>query len=265
MSPRAAGDTPHYEYHLFNKATGEYEPTEKIVLPSVTTIIGKVLAKPGIPGWYAKKMAEGVAALVEHTDFSESDLTLEEILTDPEVLLEWLKENAVHPDDIRDELAEQGKEKHEILEGLCALPTDEQQAYAATLAAGDDPFASAIGKWWVKRKPIVTASEVRLRSLRHGFAGTADLVYRAPVLGSRTLLGPLCMTDLKNRGEGKGMYDSDDAQTGLYKVAWDEMHPDNPIAKRTVLLARDNGSFNEYQAVIPIDVCLKLLDLYPWV
>lgn len=263
--PRAAGDTPHYEYHLFNKATGEYEPKEKIVLPSVTTIIGAVLAKPGIPGWYAKKMAEGVAALVEHSDFSDSDLDLNDILTDPEILIEWMKENAVHPDDIRDELADQGKEKHEILELLCGLPTEEQMDAAAALADGDDPFAQAIGKWWVKRRPHVIASEVRLRSLRWGFAGTADLVYQAPVLGSRTMLGPVCMTDLKNRSEGKGMYESDDAQTGLYKVAWDEMHPLKPIAKRTVLLARDNGSFNEYPATIPLDICLKLLDIYPYV
>jgi hypothetical protein len=73
------------------------------------------------------------------------------------------------------------------------------------------------------------------------------------------------MTDLKTRGEGKDMYSSDDIQTGLYTVAWNEMHPEQPIGKRTVLLARDNGSFNEYQAVVPLDICLEVLDLYPWV
>lgn len=260
--PRKAGSDAEYKWVLWNKATDEAEPgVADIDLPSSTSIISAVLAKPQIPPWYYTKTLEGFVALMS-CEMDEGMDDFEGMLTDYDMLNEALTLNRLRPVDIRDDAAERGTAVHSMLENLCA--SDDGMAHARWLTEQDDLFATAIGDWWLTRKPQVIASEKVLRSPRMGFAGTCDLVYQSPIFGSRTLGLPTAC-DLKTGNIGRKMYLSDDLQVGSYKLAWDEEFPDNPIAHRTVLIVREDGDWVEEPCVVPPELFLNLLTLYPFV
>jgi hypothetical protein len=216
-------------------------------LPSVTEIIGATLAKPQLLDWYYSTTVDSIETLLD---------TFKDV---PEDGLEaWLEINKLRPHDIRDEAAGRGTAAHEYLARLA----NGMGELGAIAFGAETVFTEAIRHWWEFRKPKVLASEMVLYSLRHGFAGTCDLVVeldRAPTVGTEVAL-----IDLKTRKANAlpKAYTSDMLQLSAYKLAWDEMHPENPIQATYALLALDDGSWRMVDTHLSGDVFLSLLDVY---
>jgi hypothetical protein len=219
-------------------------------LPSVTEIIGATLAKPQLLDWYYSTTVDSIETLLD---------TFKDV---PEDGLEaWLEVNKLRPHDIRDTRAEEGTAAHEYLAYLASF--DPVEAVVQRPSPGfNGVFQEAIFHWWKTRVPKVLASETVLYSLRHGFAGTCDLVVeldRKPTVGTEVAL-----IDLKTRKANPipKAYVSDQLQLAAYRLAWDEMHPENPIQATYALLALDDGSWRMVDTHLSSSVFLSLLDVY---
>lgn len=218
-------------------------------LPSVTEIIGATLAKPQLLDWYYSTTVDSIETLLD---------TFKDV---PEDGLEaWLEVNKLRPHDIRDTRAEEGTAAHEYLGRTAQYtiehPGEEFFTFPSTL------FEEAITHWWETKQPKVLAFETVLYSLRHGFAGTCDLVVeldRKPTVGTEVAL-----IDLKTRKANAFLkaYTSDMLQLSAYKLAWDEMHPENPIQATYALLALDDGSWRMVDTHLSSSVFLSLLDVF---
>lgn len=254
---RAAGNGSHYTFRLFDESTGKYDPDVELKLPSVTTVIGAVLAKPQLVGWAYRQTLDAVAGMVtvlKDRDEDEQE-ALCELLSDASIMDEYFKENKLRPDDVKYEASRRGIRVHSYLEKLATMPFEEGIRTATENMNIRDGYARAISNWWVAWHPKVVASEVKLPSFKHGFMGTADLVWYDH-------LGLLHCTDLKSRKADSAIYDSDCIQGGAYKIAYEEMYGETVDAV-DVLLARDDGSvLFEPSPLYAPDVFLMLLSIY---
>lgn len=257
--PRAAGNSSHYTFRLFNESTGKYETDCEIKLASVTTVIGAVLAKPQLVGWAYRQTTDSVAALVTELKGrgEEEDSEVLELLSDAGMLDEYLRENKMRPDDMKFEASKRGIRAHTYLENLAELSLTN-----ATLALSQanrdctarDPYNRAIATWWSHNFPRVHSSELKLWSLEHGFMGTTDLLWYDNE-------GLLHCTDLKTRKAGGSVYDSDLIQGGAYKIAFEEMYGQE-VDVVDVLLAREDGSYQCTPSTYAPDLFLMLLSTY---
>ena len=261
--PRAAGSGAHYTFVLKNVSTGRYDKDVEIALPSVTTIIGRVLNKPSLPAWYYNQTRDNLAGLVAVSmwDSTVAADDLLDTLSDADMLEEWLAENRMRPVDIRNARAEEGTAAHTFLEQLCETYLAADKDPAAPIAVARkmqenpacDGYHHAVADWWLSRQPEVIASEQVVYSLKHGYAGTVDLVWEED--------GYLVVTDLKTRKEGQTVRDSDDLQTAAYAEAYEEM-TGQTVYFRSVLIVRSDGSWDEPTAVLPREAWHSVLDLY---
>lgn len=249
---RAAGDGKYYTFVLRDLSTGRYDQGCTISFPSVTTIIGRVLAKPALIPWTYRETRDAISGLVSvllsadreaHPDI-ESDIL--DLLSDPDMLEEYMKENGLRPEDQKLEAADRGKKAHTALEDLATIALKEDSSAADALAGrllekpGTTPFDRATAAWWLDREPEVIATEARLFSLHHGFAGSADLVWR-----DRD--GYVVMTDLKSRRASQPAWESDHIQVGAYSIAWEE-RTEQEVERETVLVVREDGTWDEYES-----------------
>jgi hypothetical protein len=259
--PRAAGTGTNYNFVLFNASSGRYDRDVSIALPSVTTIIGEVLAKPFLLPWYYRTTRDYIAGVVSVLAESEAtDAEIVDTLSDGDMLEEYLADNRLRPMDTRDDAALVGTEHHEFLEHLAeAFNQDEEaaQRVAQRMLNNDNAqgHARAIAGWWLDTNPKVVESESVLYSLQHKFAGSCDLIWEDDK-------GRLVLMDLKNRKEGGGVYDSDRIQVGGYEVAWNEMHHGQTIDVTSILIARADGTWVYEEVTTPSDTFLHLREVY---
>lgn len=241
---RKAGNDTDYRWVLLDKSTGRYVDDETIDLPSVTSIIKAVYAK-FLDGWQHSYTLEILAAALSQLDsplhpVDQDGFRPWDLITDGEALTEWVRDNKLRPQDHTDARADEGHVYHSALEEFAdraILSPRMAEKHAETMAAGDDGTLEAIGKWYLKRRPKVVASEQTIRSLRRGFAGTLDLAYVDED-------GRFGITDLKTRNYKGGVWDSDRAQVGGLRVAYEE-HKGRHVDFASVLVARDNGTYKE--------------------
>ena len=256
--PRVAGDKPHYTFVLRNERTGRYVTDCTIELDSVTTIIGRTVAKPMLYEWYYRTtrdtIAGTIALLAEGIEGLEC--TPEEIIEefgDGDALEEYLKANGLRPRDYVERRGAEGNDKHEFFERLCKAGFEDLEA-ADNLARRhiEDPdgFVRGIAGWWLQEQPDdILAVEQVLPNLAHGYCGSVDLVRR-----SKT-------TDLKTRKDGSTSYRSDHLQSDGYWLTWNANHPEAPSTGRSVLVVRPDGSFDEYDTTLPEGSFLHVLAL----
>ena len=263
---RAAGDGSHYTWVLRDLSSGKYDQSSTISLPSVTTIIGRVLAKPALIPWTYRETRDAISGLVHllmidanNGEYTEHDVL--ELLADADELEAYLKENKLRPEDQKTAAQNRGKAAHSMLEelGLLALENDDAAADALAQRILEKTtytqFDKATASWWVDREPRVVASEHRLLSLTHRYAGSTDLIWR-----DRD--DALVLTDLKSRRAGQPAWESDHIQVGGYSIAWEEMG-NPPIDRETVLVVREDGTWDEYESTVDNrGVFLSLLDVY---
>lgn len=254
--PRAAGSGAFYTFRLFNKSTGKYDKDVTIDLPSSTTIVKATLAAPQLVGWAYRTTRDSIAGLLEYADPE----TLELIAGDGDVLEEWLADNKMRPDDVRDERAEEGTAAHKTLETLSELSMkDEEAALLAAQKIIDKPPKDlsqvAVADWFIKTTPTVIASEKVLPNLRYGYCGTCDLVYLRE--GNH-----VCVLDLKTRRAGLYPYTSDEFQVDSYMVAYNSNNPKTPATVGSVLIAYDDGTWREQDLRIAPGSFLTLLEVW---
>lgn len=235
---RIAGDSPNYTFVLRNDQTGRYIKDCVIELPSVTTVIRRVLAKPALLKWnhtQTRDIFVSLAMMVEDGTLSVEDFI--DTFSDPDMASEYLKENGLRPEDVTDVASERGHTAHKHLERLAKLSLtdrDEQADIVAINERGGDPYIHAVSEWWLEEKPEVVAAEQVMFSTKLGYAGTVDLVWKR---GGYYVIG-----DLKTRRAGLGPYESDFVQVGAYAALWNEKHPGQNILDGSVLLAQDDGT-----------------------
>jgi hypothetical protein len=227
---RAAGDSTHYEFVLRNKATGRFDDAYTIRLPSSTHVIGAVLAKQSLPGHVYRQTRDIIAGLVavtlEHGLPMDEDLSLLDILTDGDVLEEWLKENHLTDRAILKMHAERGTEQ---------IRPGASDRLVQQFLDGDDGWAYATADWWRTYKPRPVDSERLLPNVREGYAGTVDLVWR-------TQTDLLEITDLKSRLADREVYESDEYQVDSYDLAYEANGLGRPD-QRSVLVVREDGTY----------------------
>lgn len=248
---RAAGDSPSYRFVLQNKATGEFEESQVIELPSVTSIIHRNLAAPALVPWAYRQTVESVEILLEAWSKSEEDPSS---VFDPtfyeDDLDALLTEARLRPEDIRDEAAERGQAAHAWLERHAAGMED----HPTMRHIGPNLYEVGVTDWWNEKKPLVYASEKLLISLRYQYAGTVDLIW----VDKR---GKVVLTDLKTRDNTwTTAYESDLIQVAAYKQAWEEM-TGKVIDRTSVLIVKPDGSWIEDSRSLPFESFLALLEL----
>ena len=263
---RAAGDGSHYTFVLRNLSTGKYDSSATISLPSVTSVIGRVLAKPALIPWTYRETRDAISGMVAvhlassggHPDTVDDLL---DVLADSDALEAYLASNQLRPQDQKDEAAVRGRKAHGALEKMAELALEQDGTAADALAnrildkPQSTPFDRASASWWLDREPEVVATETFLWSLQHGFAGTVDLVWRDNE-------GALTITDLKSRKAGQPAWESDHIQVGAYSLIWEEQTGEK-ADKQSVLVVRADGTWDEYVSNVDNEaVFLDLLSVY---
>ena len=240
---RIAGDNDNYTFVLRNDVTGRYVKDCVIELPSVTTVIKRVLVKHGLLPWSYNQTLNafvGVANMVYEGELSVEDFI--DTFTDPDMAKEWMKENGLRPEDVTTDASRRGTEKHAFLESLGQTGVEDDEAaeyYARKHVDDDDPFVHAICEWWLATNPSAVAVETVLWSTKLGVAGSVDLVWKKD--------GYLRVTDLKTRKAGSKAYESDFVQVDGYTDLWNERNPERNAYDGSVLLAMDDGCYNEVE------------------
>lgn len=268
-------------YDFYLKDGSRYDLDTKISLPSVTTIISAVLAKPQLVDWSYRTTLETIAWYVNQNKnslrqaFKAERPLAEDFLdtfSDPEMLDEWIRESGVHHSDYTQDASERGDRAHKVLATLASLHLGAEAPEAAMRHAerlsvsARDPYVRAVCLWWAQRKPRPVLSEHVVVSLRHGFAGRFDLLAELEV-GTEGAEGPswafeTALIDLKTRRADLSAYDSDMFQLGLYEVGLRERTKHAPN-RRLVLLASDDGEpAREVEAWIPPEAALPLVSVY---
>ena len=260
---RVAGSNPEYTWCLWDDNTNKPAvPRVEIRLPSVTTIIKTVLAKPALVAWAYRQTRDvmtGVFGLIESGELSIEDAV--DTFTDPDMAAEWFKDNRLRPDDYADDASSRGQAAHDYLERVARLQLKggRDAALAFVVDRVDktkDPYERGINDWWVDHDPHVVSTEERMYSLEHGFACQTDLVWETPA-------GLRVVTDLKTRASVDwDVYLSDEAQVGGQQIAHDERH-ERPSDHGTVLVVHETGEY-KHREVRPNagKVFLGLLTVY---
>lgn len=199
--PRVAGDSSSYTFGVIDWQGNITEL--KWGLPSVTSILDSVLAKPQLLHWMYSKGLDGVAEL-SRKGFK--------IPGDPKALKQLMGSEKLSPYGMRNAAAAKGRSLHDDLETWCNTGELEVSDRTAGLRA-----------WILARhltpSDIIQAEQVVV-SLAHRYAGTLDIVYRDPQTGR------IVLADLKT---GNTVQWAHFVQGRAYKIAWEEMGTSIPF------------------------------------
>lgn len=221
--PRAAGDSTHYTLAVLNP---DGQPTEHLYyLPSVTSILDQVLAKPALMRWYHSEAVKGVSQLLGTYGAA--------MPSDEKSIKQLLKDNSLNPWQKRDAAGAVGRDTHDVLE-LLGKGNRLTKADIDSLS----PSGKAVLHWWKERKiKNVLASETVLVNFQEGYAGTLDIVFEDPVTGK------IIMADLKT---SSGVYYSHFLQNAAYKSAWETRNDTKIDELRVIHAPRTGASVTEY-------------------
>lgn len=234
---RAAGNKPHYTWLLLDENTGKVIRDVSLELPSVTSIIGRVLAKD-LTGWAYWSTLDSVTGLYDAISATDR----KDVMVDSSELDAALRTNRMRPQDIARGRADEGQATHAYLERLAGVQLADDEGTAdrkmaqRTLAKSEDGYERAVASFWLEVEPEVISAEQKVWSLYEGgFQGTLDLAYRDPT-------GFTIIADLKTRKLKGTAYSSDHVQVGAYEIAYEE-RTGQAVHHREVLVARPDGTY----------------------
>lgn len=253
MSPRIAGDNPGYEFRMMRVGPGGALTSTPwgFTLDSVTTILSATIPKPFSAGaWYGYRMGlEGVS----------KEFKGKPIPADAKVLEERLSAAGRNPNQILDVSRDRGQSAHDVLELLANGAVEDAVALADKEKHDNKTaYGMAVLKWWDEKGKLTKwRAEQPVFSLKHGYAGTADLIGSSEVVDLKTHKPQVGFTQA-----GKGpAYLSDLLQLRAYRCAWEEMG--NPAPKRNrIVIARSNGNYLEDEREVPESLWLQCLAMY---
>lgn len=192
-------------------------------LPSVTTILGATVDKPGLQWASARLTVEGCVELARNGGLPQ----------DKEAAISALYKNGLWFRQVWDSKADRGTLSHEDLVHLAAgreLPALD--TYPETQRG----FAQGVAAFVADLRPVICESETMLASVEHGYAGRCDLVAEltaprfrdgTPTPEGRGLLDLKTHESLPRtkpsktfpKGQPKTPYPENFIQLGLYEVA----------------------------------------------
>lgn len=255
---RLAGDTSTYDFKLLDKNTGEVTDYG-FELVSVTSVIKQALDTTFSRAAY---WGQNLALRVLAEPFGST----------PEALKEFLQKNSATPYQKMKEGQKRGNSCHQFLEvlvaGLASI-TDDGDIVSSEhhLEGRADGYQRAVWAWWKTTQPQVIASERPVWSLKHGYIGTPDLVWRtqpfvAP-LGDNEVSGNrvVVLTDLKTHSGD--VRDEDILQVTAYALAYEELGL-GTIDRLSILLAREDGTFEETYVERNDEAFLAVLEVWKW-
>ena len=237
--------------------TLENRPEVSISLPRVTEICG-VLDKPGLQWWYAKLPVQAIAR------FYKEDPEFAAHLHDPDEIHAYLKAKKATPWFESRRAMDRGQYVHGALENYV------KTGNPGTLDPEFKGYVTAGMKWWDSTEREVVGVETTLYSLRHGYAGTADLLYRtipdgevvqAVAEGAARGPAPVPTLTIADWKTSKSDYDSHHFQLAGYAGAWEEMTGD-PVAKTEIILLGEDGNFRVVEGRAGFDDFLAVLDVW---
>jgi hypothetical protein len=224
----------------FNEKSHRYK-VDGVYFPSVTTIIDSVVPKN--LSWWA--MVIGVRAT---TELIKKGIVTE--FTDPEEIVTEIRNQKLSVYHIRDEKGEEGTAVHRALENYAShgeIP--DLGAYTPVVR----PKIRALAAWLLSYRPVILASEVRVASTRHGYAGTFDLRVKEPGTGRVGII------DLKT---GKRIYpDSQYPQLAAYEQASVESGYD-PSDFQAILHLTEDGEYSFVESTDTFEDFEVLLNHY---
>lgn len=206
----------------FNEASHTYKLDGRR-MTGVTTILG-IIAKPALVPWAAKMTTE------------------------------WIKENCTWTQDeprnkvwsVTEEDLDNAKKAHRVKkESAGDIGTLIHDAIEQWVKNGTEPalgergmkMFEAFRTWFTEGKYEVVASEKRLYSREHWYAGTVDLILKDPE-------GKHWIADIKT---SSGVYPEYFAQMGGYHIAYEELEGDINVAGYIVIhLPKTGNKFEQY-------------------
>jgi hypothetical protein len=236
---RLAGSSSTYKVGILD-ADGNPTP-HTFEFPSVTHVLDTVIAKPRLMNWYYRKAIEGMAVLLDKYGTK--------LPTDEQSLHDLLKRNELTPWAARDQGGATGRAAHDDVEQWCA-------GNPVVWTENSEGFSNWVQHRGLDRTMIV-GSEVPVVSFKHGYAGTIDLVYRAPVLDT------LVLADVKTSKYVQWVHL---VQCQAYQIAWEEQGKE-AIWKTSIIHVRpvseiENGWRELTTDVLERDCFLRVLDIY---
>jgi len=250
---RIAGDNPGYQFRMMrNGPGGKLTATPYgFELASVTTIISATIPKPFSAGaWYGYRM--GIQGVLD--EFKGKALP-----ASADVLEKRLSEQGLNPNQQLDVSRNRGFAAHDVLE-LLANGKDGDAAEVARREERDSStsYGRAVLRWWEEKgKGTKWKAEQPVFSLKHGYAGTADLVSATEVVDLKTHKP---MVGFTKAGKGPA-YLSDLIQLRAYRLAWEEMGNAAPQGNR-IVIARPNGNYLEDYREVPESLWLQCIEMY---
>lgn len=225
----------------FNERNHRYK-VNGTYLPSVTTIIDSVVPKN--LSWWA--MVVGVRAT---TALIQRGLVTE--YTDPEEIVTAIRSERLSVYHIRDEKGEEGNAVHKALENYARhgeIP--DLGVYTQPVR----PKIRTLASWLLDARPVILESEVRIASLKYGYAGTYDLRIRDAD-------GQTALVDLKT---GKRIYpDSQFPQLEAYEQASIECgYPPTDYRAILWLSPEEDGSYEYVRSTDTFEDFEVLLNHY---
>jgi hypothetical protein len=286
---RVAGDEPGYTFALCRVSYEDAERTpdeilkggkpgkrrvltptdDAIVLPSASTIIGEVLAKPpSAMAWWGYRVA--LQAVYDMPDGRYDSA---------EELEEHIKANGgATPNTSLEDAGDRGNQAHEVLECLAAGKNDKAAMIAQDEAKYEGTeYGKAVIDWWIQRvEPCLDTgeitqvlSEVKVWSLDDKYAGTFDLALHWEEFNPGWEI-----LDLKTHKPASGFtkpgkgpaYISDVTQIRAYRKAFEECGLGDTVAQR-VIIARDKdyrgkGRWLEDRREVPYEFFRQLRQAY---
>lgn len=185
---------------------------KKHKIPSVTTVCGVIDKSGPLIGWAINNTLETCKqAITPNQEHSE-------------VYLEAVWEAAKRASrGVKGEAARKGTQIHrDIEEGLSGSRSEESLSREAAEALVFLRGADLCPEFF----------ERRIYSRRHRYSGTLDLI-------AKDANGNLVLVDWKT---GKSVYPEFRLQTAAYVKAWEEEHPDQPIASRILVRLSEAGA-----------------------
>lgn len=240
--PRIPGDSSYYTYALL-RADGT--PTEYVrKLISVTTVTRTLDQIP--PEWGAKVTREAIAtALDAGKRLRRKGVPAEQTLK------KMLAVMGATPKQVRDAAGVRGSAVHAWIEDYLRKDLGEDYSLVVTIPVPLEGYVNAFLAWRFERDPKAVAVEVPVASFQHGFAGTLDFAWYDGE--------DLVLTDWKT---SSAIRESAMAQVEGLAIAWAEEHPDQPIARKTVVRLGEDGTFEERESDFGPGLFLDTLSLY---
>jgi hypothetical protein len=205
--------------------------SERVRLPSTTTLLDALCPKDGLPRWAEAKGIEGAWALSRLYDNSPHRMT-----DDPSQVVKWVRGENLGADAAKLQAVQRGLNVHDLLREY--METSKAPIVSAH-PQEHRGYIEALCKWLIKRQPEPVAVEQLVAHGEHGYAGRLDL--RAKIGGR------LMMVDLKTQ-ERAGIYRAAHWQVNLYEEAARWLG-DEPAEQLLVVVVAADSEYRE----MPVD------------